>query len=84
MNKKDKKLIEAVANKIIYCESNLADPIIDQMLDSEEYLIRMGAIKGIANMKDSTLIPRLQSIAENDSVKAVQDYAKKVLVIKGR
>ncbi len=84
VNKKDKKLIEAIANKIIYCESNLADPIIDQMLDSEEYLIRMGAIKGIANMKDSTLIPRLQSIAENDTVKVVQDYAKKVLVIKGK
>ncbi|MBP5707011.1 MAG: HEAT repeat domain-containing protein [Spirochaetales bacterium] len=84
VSKKDKKLIDAVANKIIYCTSNLADPIIDKMLDSDEYLIRMGAIKAIANMKDSTLLPRLQTIADNDSVRVVQDYAKKVLVIKGK
>ena len=84
VTKKDKKLIDAVANKIIYCTSNLADPIIDQMLDSEEYLIRMGAIKGISYMSDSTLLPRLQTIADNDPVRAVQDYAKKVLVIKGK
>ena len=80
--RKDKRSIEAIAKKIIYTESNLVEPIIAILLDSDDYLFRMGGIKAISYIENSALVSKLEDISANDKVPAVKNYAERILLLK--
>jgi HEAT repeat protein len=81
--KADKNNKEIIAKSIVNGNSNLLDPIISKLLDNENYLIRLGALKAVYNTKNSTLWAKVKIISENDKIDAVKNAAKKYLALKG-
>ena len=75
-NANDKKK-EVIAKNIIHSTSNLVDPIIKKLLESENYTLRINAIKTIYQIKDSTLWNEVKNISENDKSDIVKKTAKK-------
>lgn len=78
----DKKGKETIARVIVRSKSNMVDPIIKVLLQSEDYLIRIGALKAVQSIENSTLWPEVKSIADSDPVKTVRKSAKKYLELK--
>ncbi len=78
----DKKGKDIIAKNVVKGDSNLLDPIIKKLLSSEDHLVRMGAIRAVYNIKNSTLWPDVKNISENDPVEAVRNIAKKYLSLK--
>ena len=74
---------EIIAKNIVKSQSNLIDPLINELLSSPDYLIRLGAINAILSITDTTLESRLKEISENDTVATVKKTASKVLLILG-
>ncbi|MCG8569863.1 MAG: hypothetical protein MJB14_06960, partial [Spirochaetes bacterium] len=77
----DKAGKEMLAKTIATSQSNVVDPFISLLLDSENYLLRLGGIKAVKLIKDSTLWPRIQSLADSDPVPSVRNNAKRMLDI---
>ncbi len=79
----DKTGKEIIAKNIVKSQSNLIDPLINELLSSPDYLIRLGAINAILSITDTTLESRLKEISETDGVATVKKTASKVLLILG-
>ncbi len=75
----DKKEREQIAKNIVGSRSNLVDPIISELLKSEDYLIRLGGLKAVANIENSSLWGEVEDIASNDKVQVVKTNAQKYL-----
>ncbi len=70
---------ETIAKNIGFPRSNKMDPMIRLMLESHNYLIRMGGIKALTLIKDTTLWDVIIDISKNDKVEVVRKYAQKLL-----
>lgn len=70
---------EVIAKNIGFPKSNKIDPIIKLMLESSNFLIRMGGIKALTLIKDTTLWHLIIDISKNDKVEVVRKYAQKLL-----
>ncbi len=82
-DKADKDNRDIMAKNIVTGDSNLLDPAISKLLDSTDYLIRLGALKAVYGIKNTTLWPRVKTMSEKDGSDAVKNYAKKILALKG-
>ena len=78
----DKKEREIVAKNIVNASSNLVDPIIKELLKSDDYLLRIGALRSVSTIENSTLWSEVENIAKNDPVEVVRVNAKKFLDLK--
>lgn len=78
-NEANDKGKEAIAKAIGFPKSNKIDPIVKLMLESKNYLIRMGGIKALTLIKDTTLWDIIIDISKNDKVEVVRKYAQKLL-----
>jgi len=70
---------EAIAKAIGFPKSNKIDPIVKLMLQSPNFLIRMGGIKALTLIKDTSLWDIIIDMSKNDKVEAVRKYAQKLL-----
>ena len=75
----DKKERDLIAKNVINGDSNKLDPIINKLLKSEDYLVRIGAIKAVYKIKDSSLWGIVEALSKNDSSEIVKKTARKYL-----
>ena len=78
----DKGKIETIAKNVVKGDDNKLDPIIAMLLESDDYLIRIGAIMSIYRIKKSSLWLKVKELSENDPIKQVKLNAKKFLDLK--
>jgi HEAT repeat protein len=81
-NSAEKKDKEIIARNIINATSNKVDPIIKLLLSSEDYQIRIGGIKAVYQIENSSLWNIVEDISKNDKVEIVKVNAKKYLNLK--
>lgn len=79
--KTDKKGKEAIAKNIVKSTSHLVDPLLAELLQSDDYLLRMGATNALLNIKETSLHPKVKELSEKDSVPTVRRNAQRVLNI---
>jgi HEAT repeat protein len=72
----DKKGKETIARQMTVATDNKVDPVVKLILGSDDYLIRIGALKIVYSIKASTLWSDVRDIADNDSVEVVRRNAK--------
>jgi len=75
----DKREREIIAKNIVAAKSNLVDPIISLILESDDYLIRLGGLKAVYNIENSSLWGKVENIANNDKMETVRRNAKRYL-----
>jgi len=78
----DKKNKEIIAKNVVRGNSNKLDPIVKKLLESEDHWIRIGAIKAVYQIIDSSLWGYIQKMAENDPNDSVKKVAKDYLGLK--
>lgn len=78
-NKRNKELI---AKTVVKSSSNKIDPVFALLLESSDYLIRIGTIQAVYRLEDSGLWGKVEELSKNDPVKSVRDIAKKMLNLK--
>ncbi len=78
-NRVDKKKKEIISKSVVRSSSSFIDPFIRILFGSEDYLIRIGAIRAVTMIKDTTLWDDLVKISESDPVEIVRKNAKNIL-----
>jgi len=78
----DKKDKDVVAKNIVNSSSNLVDPIVKELLKSQDYLVRIGAIKAVYTIENSSLWSDVEDISKNDPIESVKMNAKRFLDLK--
>jgi len=81
-DKSDDKEKEIITRGLTNCKYKKLDPLLKKILYSENYLLRLGALKIIFNIKDSGLWNDIEHISKNDSSEIVKNAAKKYLELK--
>ncbi|OHD07287.1 MAG: hypothetical protein A2086_05460 [Spirochaetes bacterium GWD1_27_9] len=75
----DKSGKDIIARNVVSAKDNKIDPIIKELLGSEDYLIRIGALKAVYQIENSTLWETVEAISKNDPINAVKLNAKRFL-----
>ena len=78
----DEKQKELITKTLISGTSNILDPIIKILFNSNNYLIRIGALKIVYNIKKSSLWNIVIGISKNDPSNIVKKIALKYLDLK--
>lgn len=80
--KSDDNEKEIIARGLTNCKNKKLDPIIKKILFSNNYLLRLGALRIIFNIKDSNLWTDVENISKNDTLEIVKNAAKKYLELR--
>lgn len=75
----DEKKRELIVKGLITGNNPILDPVLKRMLKDRSYLIRLGAIRIIYQIQNSSLWNDVLSISQNDESEVVKNNAKKIL-----
>jgi len=78
-NNKEKAMLEATCKRLMTACSPLLKPLYLLMLEHQNYLIRVNAIRGIAANGFADLKARLEELAKKDSIEVVRKEAESAL-----
>lgn len=81
-DKADDNEKETITRGLTNCKYKKLDSLLKKILYSENYLLRLGALKIIFNIKDSSLWTEIENISKNDKTDIVKNSAKKYLELR--
>lgn len=73
---------ESITRGLVNCRDKRIDPLLKKILYSDKFQLRIGALKIISNINDSSLWNDVKEISENDKLEAMRKAAKRYLELR--
>ncbi len=81
-NESNKTKRDIIARNAVRCPDNAIDPLIRLLFRSEDYLVRLGAVRSVTFIKNTTLWDDLRAVSSGDQVELVRRAAANILSLR--